>query len=49
VYHTYSAYSRGLEPFNSAYALLDMTPAGRHEDGLPWTMAWLRRHDEYDD
>lgn len=49
VYHTYSAYSRGLEPFNSAYALLDMTPKGRDEDGLPWTMAWLRRHDAYDD
>lgn len=47
VFHTYSAYARGLEPFNSAYALLDMTPKGRDEEGLPWTMAWLRRHDAY--
>ena len=47
VYHTYSTYARGLEPFNSAYALLDMTAKGRDEDDLPWTMAWLRRHDQY--
>lgn len=31
VFHTYSAYARGLEPFNSTYALLDMTPKGRDE------------------
>jgi predicted dithiol-disulfide oxidoreductase (DUF899 family) len=48
VYHTYSTFARGLEPFNSTYALLDMTPKGRDEDRLPWTMAWLRRHDAYD-
>ena len=47
VYHTYSTYARGLEPFNAAYALLDMTAHGRDEDDLPWSMAWLRRHDEY--
>jgi predicted dithiol-disulfide oxidoreductase (DUF899 family) len=47
VFHTYSTYARGLEPFNSTYALLDMTPKGRDEDDLPWTMAWLRRHDAY--
>jgi len=49
VYHTYSCYSRGLDPFNSAYQLLDLTPLGRHEDDLEWSMAWLRRHDQYDD
>jgi predicted dithiol-disulfide oxidoreductase (DUF899 family) len=48
VHHTYSTYARGLEPFNSAYALLDMTPAGRDEAGLAWPMAWVRRHDSYD-
>lgn len=47
VYHTYSAYSRGLDAFNNAYQLLDLTPMGRHEDDLEWTMAWLRRHDQY--
>jgi len=35
--------------FNGAYSLLDLTPKGRDEDELPWSMAWLRRHDEYDD
>ena len=49
VYHTYSCYSRGLDAFNSAYQILDLTPLGRNEDDLPWTMAWLHRHDQYDD
>jgi predicted dithiol-disulfide oxidoreductase (DUF899 family) len=47
VFHTYSAYSRGLDPLNSGYQLLDLTPKGRDEQELPWTMAWLRRHDQY--
>jgi predicted dithiol-disulfide oxidoreductase (DUF899 family) len=47
VYHTYSTYSRGLDPFNAAYQLLDLTPKGRDEQDLPWTMAWLHRHDSY--
>ena len=49
VFHTYSAYSRGLDIFNGAYQMLDMTPKGRDEDALPWSAAWLRRHDQYDD
>jgi predicted dithiol-disulfide oxidoreductase (DUF899 family) len=49
VFHTYSTYARGLDPFNTAYQLLDLVPKGRDEDGLPWSMAWLRRHDAYDD
>lgn len=49
VFHTYSAYSRGLDPLNAAYQLLDLTPKGRDEGGLEWPMAWLRRHDAYDD
>jgi predicted dithiol-disulfide oxidoreductase (DUF899 family) len=48
VYHTYSCYSRGLDAFNGAYQLLDRTPKGRHEQGLPLPVAWVRRHDEYD-
>lgn len=47
IYHTYSTYGRGLEAFNAAYSLLDLTPAGRSEDGLPFPMAWVRRKDEY--
>jgi predicted dithiol-disulfide oxidoreductase (DUF899 family) len=48
VFHTYSAYSRGLDPLNGAYQLLDLAPRGRDEAGLEWPMAWLRRHDAYD-
>jgi predicted dithiol-disulfide oxidoreductase (DUF899 family) len=47
VFQTYSTYSRGLDPINSGYQLLDLTPKGRDEQDLPWTMAWLRRHDAY--
>ena len=47
IYHTYSTYGRGLDHFNGAYQLLDLMPKGRDEAGLPWTMAWLRRHDQY--
>ncbi|MGH9113026.1 MAG: DUF899 family protein, partial [Acidimicrobiales bacterium] len=49
VFHTYSTYSRGLDPINCAYQLLDLTPKGRDEDDLEWTMAWLRRRDAYGD
>lgn len=45
---TYQTFARGLEPLNSSYAILDLTPNGRDEAHLPWPMAWLRRHDEYD-
>ncbi len=47
VFHTYSCYARGLDAFNGAYQLLDLTPKGRDEDGLPHSMAWLHRHDAY--
>ncbi len=47
VFHTYSAYSRGLDMLNGAYHYLDIVPKGRDENGLPHTMAWLKRHDEY--
>jgi len=47
VYHTYSCYARGLEPFNAAYQLLDRAPLGRNEEELPTPRAWLRRRDEY--
>lgn len=47
IYHTYSAYSRGLDIINAAYNILDMTAMGRHEGDLPYTMAWVKLHDEY--
>jgi predicted dithiol-disulfide oxidoreductase (DUF899 family) len=43
VYHTYSAYERGLDALWGMYQWLDRAPLGRNETGL-----WFRRHDEYD-
>jgi predicted dithiol-disulfide oxidoreductase (DUF899 family) len=48
VFHTYSCYSRGLDMLNGAYHYLDLVPKGRDEDDLPHSMAWLRRHDQYE-
>jgi predicted dithiol-disulfide oxidoreductase (DUF899 family) len=48
VFHTYSAYARGLDILVGAYNFLDLTPKGRDEDKLPWTMAWVRHHDRYE-
>jgi predicted dithiol-disulfide oxidoreductase (DUF899 family) len=48
VYHTYSSHLRGVEAFNVAYQLLDRAPRGRNEAELPYSMAWIRRRDEYD-
>jgi predicted dithiol-disulfide oxidoreductase (DUF899 family) len=47
VCRTYSAYARGLDALNPAYQLLDITALGRHEEDLPWPMAWVRLRDEY--
>ena len=49
VFHTYSVYARGLDPFISAYHYLDIVPKGRDEGDLPYKMGWLRLHDAYDD
>ncbi len=46
--HSYSAYGRGMEIFNGTYHLLDMTPKGRDEDNLSFTMEWVRRRDQYE-
>ena len=43
VYHTYSAYARGLDAIWGMYPWLDRAPKGRNETGI-----WWRRHDEYD-
>jgi len=42
VYHTYSAYARGLDGLWGMYQWLDRAPRGRNEKG-----AWWRRRDEY--
>ena len=49
IFHTYSCYARGLDMLNGAYHYLDLVPKGRDEDDLPYSMAWVRRHDEYAD
>ena len=49
VAHSYSCHARGLDIFNAAYQILDMTPLGRNEGDLPYPQAWVRRHDEYGD
>ena len=48
VFHTYSTYGRGLEVMMGAYGLIDLTPQGRDEAGLDYTMQWLRHHDRYE-
>jgi predicted dithiol-disulfide oxidoreductase (DUF899 family) len=42
IYHTYSAYARGLDGLWGMYQWLDRAPKGRNESGV-----WWRRHDEY--
>jgi len=49
IYHSYSCYGRGLDMLNGAYHYMDLAPKGRDEDGLEYTMDWLRRRDEYQD
>jgi predicted dithiol-disulfide oxidoreductase (DUF899 family) len=48
IFHTYSTYARGAEELLGVYGLLDLTPKGRDEDGLPFPMAWVRHQDRYD-
>jgi predicted dithiol-disulfide oxidoreductase (DUF899 family) len=43
VYHTYSAYQRGVDGIWGMYQWLDRAPLGRNETDI-----WWRRHDEYD-
>jgi predicted dithiol-disulfide oxidoreductase (DUF899 family) len=45
--HTYSCCARGLYALNRTYQLLDLTPKGRDEAGLPWPAAWVQLKDQY--
>jgi predicted dithiol-disulfide oxidoreductase (DUF899 family) len=49
IFHTYSCYSRGLDMLNVAYHYLDLVPKGRDEEGLSFSMAWVRHRDRYGD
>jgi predicted dithiol-disulfide oxidoreductase (DUF899 family) len=44
VYHTYSAYARGLDVLWSMWQWLDRAPLGRNEGNF----SWFKRHDQYD-
>jgi predicted dithiol-disulfide oxidoreductase (DUF899 family) len=44
IWHSYSAYSRGLDALWGAYQWLDRAPRGRNEAGG----VWWKRNDEYD-
>jgi predicted dithiol-disulfide oxidoreductase (DUF899 family) len=49
VYHTYSAYARGLDGLWGMYQWLDRAPRGRNEARTPDApLNWYLRHDEYD-
>jgi predicted dithiol-disulfide oxidoreductase (DUF899 family) len=45
VYHTYSAYARGVDGLWNMWQWLDRTPRGRNEGD----MSWFKRHDTYTD
>ena len=47
IFHTYSTYARGLDSLVGTYQFLDLVPKGRDEDGLKFSMAWVRHHDRY--
>lgn len=49
VFHTYSAFARGLETFMGVYRFLDIVPKGRDEGDLTYGMEWVRHHDRYGD
>jgi predicted dithiol-disulfide oxidoreductase (DUF899 family) len=44
VFHTFSAYARGLDGLWNMWQWLDRAPLGRNEGDY----AWFRRHDQYD-
>ena len=48
IFHTYSAYSRGLDALMGVYNFLDLTPLGRQDlpEGNP--QGWVRHHDRYE-
>jgi predicted dithiol-disulfide oxidoreductase (DUF899 family) len=47
IYHTYSAYSRGIDLLNCAYNYIDLVPKGRDEGER--IQSWVRRRDQYGD
>ncbi|MGY6270304.1 DUF899 domain-containing protein [Achromobacter denitrificans] len=49
IFHTYSAFERGVERLAGAYNYLDLAPLGRNENGPNFNLGdWVRHHDRYD-
>jgi predicted dithiol-disulfide oxidoreductase (DUF899 family) len=46
IFHTYSAYQRGLDLLLNTYNYLDLTPLGRQEEAER-AQGWIRHHDKY--
>ena len=46
IYHTYSAYARGIDLMNTTYNFLDLTAKGRDENPDS-RQDWVRHHDKY--
>jgi predicted dithiol-disulfide oxidoreductase (DUF899 family) len=49
IFHTYSSYGRGGEPFLGTYSYIDITPKGRDETINGNLTDWVRHHDRYQD
>jgi len=49
IFHTYSTFGRGGEPFLPVYSWLDIVPKGRNETDQGTLTDWVRRHDRYED
>jgi predicted dithiol-disulfide oxidoreductase (DUF899 family) len=49
IFHTYSAYARGIDMVNGAYQFLDLVPKGRDEAGHDNPQYWVRHHDRYEE
>jgi predicted dithiol-disulfide oxidoreductase (DUF899 family) len=48
IFHTYSAFGRGVEHVMNTYNFLDMVPKGRDEQDYGFPMQWVRHHDKYE-
>lgn len=49
IYHTYSAFARGVELLGGVYGFLDHLPKGRNENGPNHNLTdWVKHHDKYD-
>jgi predicted dithiol-disulfide oxidoreductase (DUF899 family) len=48
IFHTYSAFARGIDMVNPTYQFLDLVPKGRDEQDDDSPQQWVRYHDRYE-